>query len=734
MSRRSATPGKLDFSTVMGATVERCRGEVGCGEQGTQTIEGLASFVGQIKEDEVDLLSPSPSGVLQIAGVEVGCILDTGAEASLIPVEVFEKELKSVLGPLRRLTRRIHIVGYSGAEVQVEGYVRAPLTYLGTTADVGFLVISSESKEGSRRAKFPVLLGCNALKALANNTDKDSYFSIKLGDSKVTVEVDDANATSRSVAVVTGFEEKILANTGRLVSCKLATDDVGSTPWLVGMEGRIPGLHVVEGCVLPTSAEFRILVVNESSGDITLPAATHITTAMEIEVEKKIHVTEKDECLEVTIYEIAVDNRPNFPQNLDSDHQCEEADDVTETPSAEETEACSVLMEDGSVITLPIGVTLPPLEPEEMRQVAYLLDKNREAFSKGEFDLGYCDTIPHVIKVTDDTPIRQPYRRIPPTQMSEVKQLLQDMMDQKVIQRSVSPYASPVVLVRKRSGAIRLCVDYRLLNAITVKDSFPLPRIEESLEALGGARYFSSTDLSHGYFQIAMDPASVQQTAFRVPWGLFEFLRLPQGLCNSPSTFQRVMEMIFGDLNLSQLVLYLDDILVFSRTFEEHLQRLDTVFQRLIKHGLKLKGEKCRLFQSEVHHLGHVVSPEGVAVDPSKVERIINWPVPKTVTDLCSFLGLASYYRRFVPGFAQIAAPLHALKGKEGKAGNRATSSCRSIQWTDEADESFVKLKNLLSSTPVLMYPQFDKEFQLEVDASLKGLGACLLQKDEEGN
>ncbi|KAJ8042740.1 hypothetical protein HOLleu_09583 [Holothuria leucospilota] len=464
---------------VRGATVERCGGEVECRDQGTQTIEGLASTEGQVQKDKADLLSPSPSGVLQIAGIEVGCILDTGAEASLIPVEGFEKELESVTGPLKRLTRRIHIVGYSGAEVQVEGYVRAPLTYLGTTADVGFLVSSSESKEGSRRTKFPVLLGCNELKALANNTDKDSYFSIKVGDSQVTVEVEDGNATSRSAAVVTGMEEKILANTGKLVSCKLTTDDdVGSMPWLVGMEGRIPGLHVVEGCVFPTSAEFCILVVNESSGDITLPAAIHITTAMEIDVEKKIHVTEKDKCLEVTVYEIAVDNRPDLPEDdSDSDHHCEEADNATDTPLEEETEACSVVMEDGSVITLPIGVALPPLEPEEMRQVAHLPDKNREAFSKGEFDLGYCNTIPHFIKVTDDTLIRQPYRRIPPTQMSEVKQLLQDMMDQKVIQWSVSPYASPVVLVRKRSGAIRLCVNYRLLNAVTVKDSFSLKRL-----------------------------------------------------------------------------------------------------------------------------------------------------------------------------------------------------------------------------------------------------------------
>ncbi|PIK40531.1 putative transposon Ty3-I Gag-Pol polyprotein [Apostichopus japonicus] len=271
--------------------------------------------------------------------------------------------------------------------------------------------------------------------------------------------------------------------------------------------------------------------------------------------------------------------------------------------------------------------------------------------------------------------------------MSEVKRLLQDMVDQKIIRRSASPYASPVVLVRKKSGGLRLCIDYRRLNLVTVKDSFPLPRIDESLEAMGGSQFFSSLDLSHGYFQIAMEPDSIPYTAFRVPWGLFEFERMPQGLCNSPSTFQRVMEIIFGDMNLSQLILYLDDILIFSATLEQHLDRLQTVFQRLIQHGLKLKG-------------------------------------------------LASYYRKFVPDFAKLAAPLHSLKKTDTTttAGNKSCSKQSPLKWNKEADEAFRQLKTLLSSSPVLAYPRFDREFVLEIDASLKGLGCCLLQRDDAGH
>ncbi|PIK57859.1 putative transposon Ty3-I Gag-Pol polyprotein, partial [Apostichopus japonicus] len=323
-----------------------------------------------------------------------------------------------------------------------------------------------------------------------------------------------------------------------------------------------------------------------------------------------------------------------------------------------------------------------------MIAVARLVNKHTTAFSNDALDLGFCDVIPHEINVTSSTPIRLPYRRIPPTQMAEVKELLQGMLDQNIIRKSISPYASPVVLVRKKSGSLRLCIDYRQLNAITVKDSFPLPRIDETLEALGGAKYFSSLDLSHGYFQIAMHHESIPRTAFRVPWGLYEFNRMPQGLCNSPSTFQRIMELIFGDLNLSE---------------------------------------------REVKHLGHVVNADGVSVDPDKVDRIVNWPVPTNISELSSFLGLASYYRRFVPDFAKLASPLHAIAGNRGARKGKHVKPQPQFEWTPRADESFKQLKALLSTAPVLAYPDFGRVFVLEVDASLRGLGACLLQADSDG-
>ena len=258
----------------------------------------------------------------------------------------------------------------------------------------------------------------------------------------------------------------------------------------------------------------------------------------------------------------------------------------------------------------------------------------------------------HQIPVTSDVPVTQPYRRIPPSQFEDVRQHIQELADKGVIRSSSSPYASPIVIVRKKDGSIRLCVDYRKLNAVTRKDAFPLPRIDESLDAIGGASLFSTLDLASGYHQVAMQEDDREKTAFITPFGLWEFTRMPFGLCGAPATFQRLMQFSMNDLVLRILLVYLDDVLVFSSDFEEHLRRLETVFTRLRDIGLKLNPEKCRFGAREVHYLGHVVSGGGVATDPDKIAAVNDWPAPKTTREVRSFLGLASYYRKFVQGFA----------------------------------------------------------------------------------
>ena len=397
------------------------------------------------------------------------------------------------------------------------------------------------------------------------------------------------------------------------------------------------------------------------------------------------------------------------------------------TPSSSKRE--KFIFSDKTEYLLPEAINLNSMPIRQAEKVALMLKNRDAAFFHSDFDLGYCDLIPHTIQLKDNKPVNLSYRRIPPHEVEEVRKVLQEMLDKGIIRKSSSCYGSPIVIVRKKNGSIRLCVDYRQVNEKSELDAFPLPRISEALEALRKSKIFSSLDLAHGYFQVAMDPKSIPVTAFRVPWGLFEFTRLPQGLKNSPSTFQRIMEFIFGDLNLISILLYLDDILIFSPNFEQHIENLDTVLECLIKNGLKLNGKKCSLFQTKLLYLCHVVSENGIGVDPNKIKQILDWPVPKTMEELRSFLGLASYYRKFVKNFSQIVAPLNQLMSQvQEKAGKQIP-----LAWDQSATDALGEIKQLLTRAPVLVYPDFNKQFVVEVDAALSGLGVCLSQYNDQG-
>lgn len=311
------------------------------------------------------------------------------------------------------------------------------------------------------------------------------------------------------------------------------------------------------------------------------------------------------------------------------------------------------------------------LDETEQLKAKALLIKYRSLFAKTDMDVGCTNLITHEIPLLEETPVRQPYRRIHPSQYEAVRAHIKQLLDSQIIRECSSPYSSPIVLVQKKDGGLRMCVDYRQLNAKNRKDAFPLPRIEESLDGLTGAKWFSTLDLASGYSQVEVAEKDRAKTAFCTPFGLFEFNRMPFGLCNAPSTFQRLMERMFGDCRYQSVLLYLDDLIVFSSSVQQHLERLEEVFLRLQKQSLKVRLSKCHFFQTRVRYLGHVVSAEGVTTDPDKVAAVRDWKTPSNLVELRSFLGFASYYRRFVAGFAKMAAPLHRVVAQLSVAGKR---------------------------------------------------------------
>ena len=414
--------------------------------------------------------------------------------------------------------------------------------------------------------------------------------------------------------------------------------------------------------------------------------------------------------------------------------------DVVENPAA----ACSVhaassppSVDPSSTMSARISVIdkyltseCSHLCPSDLATLRSLLVQYHDVFVLLPDDAGYCDLSPHHIDTKDASPIKQQARRLPFHQRQPLQRLLSDLLDKGVIRESASPWAAPIVLVKKTDGSLRLCVDYRKLNAVTVPDAYPLPRISDTLDSFSGCSVFSTLDLATGYWQLAMSPEDQSKTAFTTPLGLYEFTVMPMGCCNGPATFQRVMERVLSGLLGTSTGpvtrVFFDDIAVASGSTSSSVSQLAVVFDRLRSANLKLKLRKCVFLRPQAKFLGVDVSGEGIHTSPSKTTAVADWPQPKDAADVRSFLGLATYYRRFVPRFAHIAAPLHALTAKGAK-----------FHWSPACQAAFRRLKDRLTTAPVLGYPDFSpsaEPFVLDTDASACGMGAVLSQRQKDGD
>ena len=317
-----------------------------------------------------------------------------------------------------------------------------------------------------------------------------------------------------------------------------------------------------------------------------------------------------------------------------------------------------------SVVPKLMGNLPDELNAEQRASVRNLLTQYEDIFSKNEFDIGRTHLVEYNIDTGDSRPIRQPLRRQPLKHLDAIDENVEAMAKHGIIEPAASPWASNVVIVSKKDGSLRFCVDYRSVNAVTYKDSYPLPLIDNCLNAMSGAAWFSTLDLRAGYHNIPVAEKDRDKTAFITRRGCWRYTVMPFGLTCAPSVFQRLMDLVLCGLSYVSCLVYLDDIIIYSRTFEEHIIRLEEVFARLRWARLKLKVSKCSLLQRRVYFLGHLISESGVEMQTEKIEAVQKWPTPRNLHEVRSFLGLCSYYRRFIAGFADIAAPLHALGGK----------------------------------------------------------------------
>ena len=404
---------------------------------------------------------------------------------------------------------------------------------------------------------------------------------------------------------------------------------------------------------------------------------------------------------------------------------------VTNLFSTEQTKEQSTLTETERQDLLLEKLDLSGLEAWPQEQAHSLLKEYHDIFLLEKRDMGHTNATKHkiVLKDPDTPPFKEHFRRIPPPQLDGVREHLKLMLDTGVIRPSNSPWCNAVVLVRKKDGSLRFCIDFRKLNSLTVKDSHPLPCICETLESLTGAAHFLTFDMNSGFWQVPMDEESKQYTAFTLgSMGLYECESMPFGLCNALPTFQRLMQNCLGELNLTYCLIYLDDVIVFSVMPEEHLWRIRVFFNHLCEHGLKLKPSKCEVFKLEINYLAHHVSQKGVLPSKKNLESIAQCPSPDTYTKVKSFVGLVGHYRHFIKGFAKIAAPLYDLT-----SGNNKDKKSEHIDLSPEAHEAFNRLKAACLQAPILSFPDFNKPFLLETDASGRGLGAVLSQKQADG-
>jgi transposase InsO family protein len=444
-----------------------------------------------------------------------------------------------------------------------------------------------------------------------------------------------------------------------------------------------------------------------------------------------------------TAVDIVVSNPTNVPQTLEKGviiGAIEFVDAVTPIHPKEDKELKKESVNVNSAQTSPGEEWLPPvnldhLSGEQRKMAEKVLREECDVFCRSKEDHGDIPDMEMELKLTDQIPVSCSHRRIPRPLYDEVKNFINDLITNNWIRESKSSYSSPIVCVRKKDQTLRLCIDYRMLNKKIVPDKQPIPKIQELFDSLGGQAYFSTLDMAKAYHQGYVKEEFRKYTAFSTPWALYEWIRIPMGISNAPPVFQRYINQILTGLRDKACVAYLDDILVFGRTFEEHCQNLKLVLARLRTKGVKLRADKCFLFHEEVKYLGRLISKHGHRPDPKDASVLDKFKTaPKNVGELRTLLGFLGYYRQYVKDFAKRFKPIYDLlksrhvTDKKKTKKNSQFGAKQSIVWTEDLQQVVNETVDYLKSPDFLVFPDFDLPFTVHCDASEKGLGAVLYQ------
>ena len=557
-----------------------------------------------------------------VSGERILFLLDTGAAVTLLRKDTWSRINARRPRELESWSEQ-QLVGVDGASLQVHGQAKIRVELGGVVMPTDVIVVSPLTTEA--------ILGLDFLR-LHEATINVKKKQLRLGDHGPMLALGERQrSTGEKRPRVRARETIELPPCSEVEVIAHVEPPIEGGTWLMeGMQEKRGAACVARALVTPNSDRVRIRLLNPRNEAVKVYRRSEVAT-------------------------LELIDEPSLPEAGISG--------VTAEPvSPEKQELLERMVEEA-------GTDLNPSEKSEFLQLllAYL-----GIFSHTDTDLGRTKKLQHEIATGDATPIRQHVRRIPPVRRQEVQQLLSEMLEKDVIQQSTSPWSSPIVLVKKKDGTTRFCVDFRKLNTVTRKDAYPLPRIDATLDTLAGSQCFSTLDLLSGYWQVEMAEGDRQKTAFCTTEGLFEFKVMPFGLCNAPATFQRLMDLVLAGLQWSCCLVYIDDVIILGRSFSEHLRNCGR---------LQHRSEKSS-----------------------------------------SSWGFASYYRRFIEGFAQVAKPLHCL-----------TERKRQFQWTEECQAAFEELRHRLTTAPVLAYPDFEKSFILDTDASDVGIGAVLSQVSHNG-